>query len=393
MLISLLNNDKFAYINLHAEQSFRELHSLYSSYTDIINDIEHPSNITNNITQNNNINNFEVGIYCSALKIGVLNELEKDLERIKLKKLNGAFNCIIMDFRGIKQIQPNLETPFKKFFSNIISLNLDIILLNLDIALLKDIQNYTNNFICDKPEQDYKQEFIWIIRANGTTENYIDYFIDSNAFLDNMFDDLFIEEIKKCSQHNLQSLESSPIYTSKYINIKDCINNCEFFPFAIYKLALKIIDNKIITKDLKSNSKTALFCHTINGSYIASLLSNLLCIDLTFFDRIGPTSRLCNTFLDTKIVKNKSYIVATDVICLGSELRSVKTLLDYAGAKFKTAVSIVNCKTVANPSKDTIYSLLEIDKTNNPLEYYIGTDLDNAEWRNEFETLRNTTLI
>ncbi len=363
MLISFISNNEFAYVNLHAEQSYRDFQYLNLNDTDFNEDIR---------------KNSEMGIYCKDLKVGVIKELINNIGYIGEQSKINHFGSIILNFDNIKKIQPNMVENLRSFFKRILELEINILMINMDVCLLPDVQSFSKDFK-DEIYRDDKNEYICTLKCNENEIDYIEKFKMKKYMLetiDKIFNEAFNKALGSCCEDNSKPLYSTPVYTSKYINIKKCMEDIHFFPYAVYKLAKKLISEKVITADLKENSKISLFCHTLNGAYIASLLSNLLCIDLVFFDHIGPANRIYKTFLNNQIDKNKSYIIVADVICLGSELRAVKTLLDYSGSKCIGSVSIINCKTVNDINwEEKRYSILELSKDYNPIGYYIRTNL------------------
>lgn len=173
---------------------------------------------------------------------------------------------------------------------------------------------------------------------------------------------------------------SSSVYLSKWINIKKFISvDREFFLYAIYNLAIKTYLKWF--KDLiplDNESKPILICQNLNSSYITSILSTLLRSDIVILDQIGPINKMYST-LDSKIENNKKYIVVSDLVCLGTEIKIAKSLIEFLGGRYLGNVSIVRIQTI-DPvfrSFDDAECVFVVDKENNKeIGYKISTALD-----------------
>lgn len=104
MLISFFCTKEFAYINLHAEQSFRSAEFLN------LNDINREEYKNN---KHNILKKSELGIYCNVLKVDVIKEIEDNIEYIAASSLQNKFPTIILDFNEITLIQPNMENKLQ----------------------------------------------------------------------------------------------------------------------------------------------------------------------------------------------------------------------------------------------------------------------------------------
>lgn len=355
MLISYIHDGNCGYVNMHAEQAYKGYQNrrfLDEKYLD----------------------DLSLGIYSNELTESILNELQNFVYDLKEDRKN-TIKQLILDFNNLEKIQHNLEKQLNECKDIIISLGIELIIINSNMTISQAFND--KNGFCNFLEN---RNCILGYTLNDINTLKIELEKNKKNFTkrtEELFDKNLRSMIKKCFIDGESSLESSPVITNKYINIKRCIESISFFPYCVYKLALNMINNNMISINPEENKDISLFCHTLNGAYISGLLTKLLCIDLTFFDHIGPKNKIYNTFLENRLNKNRKYIVVTDVICLKSELRAVKTLLDYERANYKGAVSIVYCNTVYD-SKDeyNICPLIEINKNNNiNFNYIIKTDL------------------
>lgn len=125
--------------------------------------------------------------------------------------------------------------------------------------------------------------------------------------------------------------------------------------------------------------KPILVCQSLNSSLIASILSNLLNLDILVLDKIGPINKLYSR-LD-KTIKIKNYIIVSDLVCLGTEVKIVKNLIEFLGGQYLRNVALIKIETL-NVShinkKEATIAVFSINKGNNrSLNYKITTNLEN----------------
>ena len=122
--------------------------------------------------------------------------------------------------------------------------------------------------------------------------------------------------------------------------------------------------------------KPVLFCQNLNSSFIASLLSSFLKLDILSMDHIGPINKVYSN-LKNRIKNGSNYIVISDLVCLGTEVKICKNVINYSGGNYVGNASIVRIETL-NPEDD--YSdyeyIFKITKANNTsIGYKIETAL------------------
>lgn len=190
-----------------------------------------------------------------------------------------------------------------------------------------------------------------------------------------LFDNSFKEKLKMYIEHKEIPNHSSSVYVSTYINIKKFIvQDKSFVLYSIYRLARKMLINEKWKDSFGLNEKPILVCQSLNGSYIASVLSSLLGLDLFIIDGIGPINKLYRS-LGATIKSGKKYIVVSDVVCLGTEVKITKNIIEYLGGIYWGNVSLVRMKSIK--TYDNAESVFCIDKKNkDEFKYKIYTSLE-----------------
>ena len=116
-----------------------------------------------------------------------------------------------------------------------------------------------------------------------------------------------------------------------------------------------------------------MICQSLNGSYLASVLSSLLGLDLFIIDGVGPINKLYRS-LGATIETGKKYIVVSDVVCLGTEFK----ICPYNSLHILKAnlyqIHIINCKDKPNDENEDDSLDNELD---NKCDDSIDDDLDN----------------
>jgi hypothetical protein len=333
MIISAIKHKGFLYFNLHAEE----------------------------VVSSNFIAEDNVGMLENRLQIVTLNrvvEYLKTSENLEVKN-------IVLDFKGINACQPNLHVILIELKGAGYNIQLKNIKKNIvDDSGLSVIQNNKNVL----EGELFKKFFLF--------ESEHELFTDEVINTHQLFTDAFKEKIKQYINPHTQPHTSSYVYLTSYVDIKKFISyEKEFMLFSIYKLALKIQEEW--AEKLANNP--ILVCQSMNSAYIVSVLSNLLKLDILILDKIGPIYKIYNT-LDKTIDENREYIVVSDLVCLGTEVKIVKSLIQFIGGKYLGNVSIIKTETLSKSDilrQDATIAVFSINKSNNrELGYNIKTDLE-----------------
>ena len=274
-------------------------------------------------------------------------------------------NKVIIDFSNVYSIQSNLYKSFKKILEIALKKNRNIYIANITKIVIHKIKLQT--ILSDLSKDQIEQRDFWeLITINGDklTDNYIEF---KNEF----FERVLINRLIKCTHDYNKKHKSSPVRLSIYIDIKEFIHHRAFFYSCLYRIAL-ISREEIF---IEEKSKKVFFCQTLNGAFIASILSELLDTDIAFLDHIGPINKLYGPSFSKRIRPNVKYIVVSDVVCLGTELQIAKNIIEYRGGHYSGNVNIARIRTLEENIYENEFSLVRIMKKNNPINYKIEIDL------------------
>ena len=333
MIVSAIETNQYIYVNLHAEEV-----------------------ITSNFLEDDNI-----GIFGDRLQVITMDRVIKEL-----KESWPSNKTIVFDFKGISACQPNLN----KLIFDLKHEDYKILFLNLKNTVADDLSltaivNSKN--ICSG---DFYTKYFFF-------ENENDPLTSAVVDVSSLFYETFKEKIKKYIEPHQKPHTSSYVYLTSYVDIKKFISfEKNFMLFSLYRLALKIYKK---WPDEIRGREIILICQSMNSAYIVSVLSNLLKLDILILDKIGPINKIYN-HLDKTISKTKKYIVVSDLVCLGTEVKIVKSLIQFLGGKFLGNVSIIKTETLSKAdilNADATIAVFSIKRSNNKeLNFSITTDLE-----------------
>lgn len=335
MVISRFEIDNVTFINLHAEQAFE------GSFGSFLNkDIQQP------------------GIFQDTLTKTTIDKLERNID---LKPI--LTDNVLFDFQNIELLQVNQNINFTELLSKLHSKN--ILLLNIKNEIVSSL-GYIDSIIPGRDFQDINiknnQSIFPLLNTKQAFESY------------------FHQIILKYLDDNLKLHKSSPVYINKYIDLKKFITNDQkFFVYSLYFLSLEMIKNKSNRKwVIKSGENDIiLFSQNMNGSFIASILSHFLQLNVILIDHVGPINKIYSSFKN-RIDRNKKYLIVADVVCLETEVRIAKNIIEFSGGEYLGNVSVVRVNTLKPEDKkyDDVETIYLIEKGNNKIGYSIKTALD-----------------
>lgn len=330
MIVSKIITEEYIYFNLHAEEV-----------------------VTSNFIEDDNS-----GVFCNRLQISTLN---RAIDSLKTEKLNN----VIFDFKNIIKCQPNLNKVLIELKKD----NYKIQLINLKKSVcselsLDTIENIKNSF----DDETFLKFHLF--------EDESDNLTGINLNTKDLFENNFKSKIKNYIEEHQKPHTSSFVYLTSFVDIKKFMSNEKpTLIYSLYVLAMKI---KYKWKlDLKENP--ILICQSLNSSYLVSILSTFLKLDILIFDSIGPVNNLYHR-LDNNISEKRKYIIVSDLVCLGTEVKIVKNIINFVGGKCLGNVSLIKTETLNNKDiskANATISVFSIKKENNKeLNYNIKTNLE-----------------
>ncbi|MBN1971818.1 MAG: hypothetical protein JW870_20835 [Candidatus Delongbacteria bacterium] len=365
MLISKIDNNNTSVVCVHAEQVYNNL-QISKRNTNRLSTIS-SDNELNEEELEINIIKVEKGIFCSTLTYSPLKEVcnyYAEHQEIKI---------VILDFNHIRLSQKNSHLYFQKLIEN--STQRILIIRNLSSGIIDS----SILSLIGYEEQPFYEEIIYNLKSLKIDKKELAK-CDFTNHLENRLKEYFF---KKDFEYHY----SSSIYLNRYIDIKTILNSGDrFFLYCIYNLALKAIQQlKKNWKINKGDSDYILLCQTLNGAFIASILAELLLLDITYIDHLGPINKIYNSYNSALIEKEKKYIVVSDVVCLGTEVKIAKNIIEFAGGFYAGNISFIRIKTSEDSDKkfSNVEYLYEISNKRNILNYKVKTALDFKPLKNE----------
>lgn len=337
MVVSKITNNNIAYYCLHAEVAY------FNSENNILDGIAPAS---------------------AFLPKSVFDLVSRDI----MGDTNSS--AFVLDFDGIETAQLN---AIEEEISNLYNVHhKDVILANVKESIIEQSKSFA--FWVAKNKEH-------LLNKDQTLYAYFSFHeIDCNQLsnCEEVFNQVIKDKLKKYIKKEKMKHHSSSVYLSAYIDIKQLITlEKPFILYCIYHLAKKIWIKWMDQKKQGSyeyEDKPILICQSLNGSFIASVLSSLLGLDLFIIDSIGPINKLYRS-LGATIQSGKKYIVVSDVVCLGTEVKITKNIIEYLGGIYYGNVSIVRVASIKE--YDNVASVFYINKNNKKeFDYQIITSLD-----------------
>lgn len=357
MICSYLHNIDFGFVYLHSEQAYTHITE------SALNSIERSS------SNNNDGRPDYIGaaIHTEELTITTIVKLKEYFEIFK----GDLPKYMFLDFDTISFVQKNLKTPLKELSEYLKWKKSEIVLLNVS----REIESSDG-----KSELKYLEDYK--ILNHESKERYCDLTYDLILKArENLFkiknEEKLIYSFEEQNPPHLH--ESSSVYLSQYFNFKKYIGEDYFAYYTFYKLALKMVEqNDSHSWAITPYSKTALFCQTLNSSFLGSVLADLLGIDIYLVDHLGPINKIYTSKLHSKLNIDYNYIVISDVLCLGTEVKNSKSIIEFSGASYLGNVAFLRIESRKEEDIDfkDIEFFYRINKDYNPINYRIITDLD-----------------
>lgn len=125
-----------------------------------------------------------------------------------------------------------------------------------------------------------------------------------------------------------------------YIDLKKIINDSIEMLRWCYIIAYDL-DSYFSSVNEGINKKNIFFCHTINGAYIAGILSQLLGYDLVYVDHLGPYNKLNKVDFYKGKSRSEEFIIIADMVCQGNEFLRAKNIVEYLGGTVRGCAGVL----------------------------------------------------
>lgn len=258
-----------------------------------------------------------------------------------LEKYSDYEFCV--DFEHIKYMAPNTKQRFLKWLQN---------LPNVKISHCENFEHYEE------------------IKKMGIIENDIlDY---RNAFND-YGKKYIIDNCRDSQGHVTQTGTELGIYIDLKRIINDSIEMLRWCYIIAYDL-----NNYFSLVDDEPEKNNLLFCHTMNGSYIAGILSQLLGYDLVYVDHLGPYNKLNKVDFYKGKSRSEEFIIIADMVCQGNEFLRAKNIVEYLGGTVRGSAGILklDISNVLDPYQINVFSInFTPEEAVNELGYSIRSKL------------------
>lgn len=228
-----------------------------------------------------------------------------DLVQIKFEEKYRDYECFI-DFTHIKDIVPNSKENFKKWMQK---------LPNAKIACdaeRKVPEGFESFEICEDNACRYRKLF----------KEYAKKYIAG-----------------KCRAPKGNDTQIG-VRLDVYIDLKKIINDSTEILRWCYVIAHDL-DSYFLSVNESTDKRKLLFCHTMNGAYIAGILSQLLGCDLVYVDHLGPYNKLNKVDFYKGKSRAEEFIVVADLVCLGNEFLRAKNIVEYLGGTVTGCIGIM----------------------------------------------------
>lgn len=264
----------------------------------------------------------------------------KVLKIFSLMELNPS-NLYIVDFSGIAKLELEKSSLIK-------------ILQNRNAALYFERRKYIE--ICELVNrvqyETFEDEKGSLVYNSNTAQALKDYLSiatkDKNDFIKSfhahIYANFFIQEANKYKHKypmkELKYLESSNVYVNCYINMKAIFSRPSYMYLVISDLT------ELIRKNFSNLRNVCLLGVSNNGIILSRLIGYQLDLEAKSINHLGPKYSLESDSELLFELKNRKFILVSDVICLGGEYRLAKGILNVLNSRLLGAVSVVKIKNV-----------------------------------------------
>lgn len=215
------------------------------------------------------------------------------------------YECIV-DFKHIKYLVQNTREKFLQWLLE---------LPNIKVSHCERFELYEeikNKGVMEDNVQDYRTAF------NDYGKNYI---------------------VEKCRDPEGYTTQIG-IHLGVYIDLKKIINDSIEMLRWCYIIAYDL-DSYFSAVSEDPEKMNLFFCHTMNGTYIAGILSQLLGYNLVYVDHLGPYNKLNKIDFYKGTTRSEEFIIIADMVCQGNEFLRAKNIVEYLGGTVRGCAGIL----------------------------------------------------
>lgn len=249
---------------------------------------------------------------------------------------NETNKCYIIDFQNIKEVSSRAT---KKFIDVLSPEKADLIFCNINEAikgqLFKECSGYLNFTNFDTLKIAYSKNG-W-----GYFNEFIGQGRDLNTAIKDIKEKIIASHLKESMKEENNYLESSNVYSKYYVNVKTVFRTSNVFYLVIYEMCKNIVNNFIISNEKnKFTSTLDLVCVSNNGAVLSKIIGQVLNLNVLYLMNLGPHYCVKQDDMLYKIKSGRNYLFVCDFICLGTEYKISKAILNVANAEIIGAVSV-----------------------------------------------------
>ncbi len=258
-------------------------------------------------------------------------------------------DLIALDMKGVTS-PPRMLTKFHEINNDkVIFYNIqgDLLEKVFDEDLKTCIKHHNEKFLC------------YCFDDNKTS------YIDTHASkLIDIYSIKLVEIIESIFDEEITKLDSSGMYSNRYLNVKHLFENKESYLYIVYMLA------DLIAKC--STEFDAFICSSKNGAAIANIMGSLFNKNVIHISGVGPKYSMIVGYHGKNIKKNGRYLYIYDFICTGSETKILTSLVNSYEAKIVLGVGIANYKNMSNENGCVKKMIALVNLLDEKIDYHLA---------------------
>lgn len=173
-----------------------------------------------------------------------------------------------------------------------------------------------------------------------------------------------VEIIESIFDDEITKLDSSGMYSNRYLNVKHLFENEESYLYIIYMLAHLIAEC--------GTEYDAFICSSKNGAAIANIMGSLFNKNVIHIAGVGPKYSMIVGNHGKNIKRNGKYLYIYDFICTGSETKILTSLVNSYEAKIVLGIGIANYKNMKNEDGCIKKMIALVDLIDEKIDYHLA---------------------